>query len=54
VLYEHRPGRTTGEADNTTLTVNPASLHLDERDSRSGEFGTRIVDSMLNLSTLSA
>jgi acyl dehydratase len=55
VVYEHRPGRTIGEGDNTlftTLTMNPASLHLDEHESQSGEFGRRIVNSLLTLSTL--
>jgi acyl dehydratase len=55
VIYEHRPGRTIGEGDNslfTTLTMNPAALHLDEHESRSGEFGARVVNSMLTLSTL--
>lgn len=55
VVYAHRPGRTIGEADNTlftTMTMNPASLHLDAAASAEGEFGERIVNSLLTLSTL--
>jgi acyl dehydratase len=55
VIYEHRPGRTIGEADNTlftTLTMNPASIHLDAHESQSSEFGARIVNSMLTVSTV--
>jgi acyl dehydratase len=55
VIYEHRPGRTIGEGDNTlftTLTMNSASLHLDEHESQAGEFGKRVVNSMLTLSML--
>lgn len=55
VRYVHQPGRTIGEADNTlfsTLTMNPASLHLDAVASGAGPWGERIVNSLLTLSTL--
>lgn len=54
-VYEHRPGRTVGEADNTlfsTLTMNPQSLHLDAHFASRTEFGQRLVNSMFTLSTL--
>lgn len=54
-VYVHRPGRTLGEADNTlfsTLTMNPQSLHLDAGYSARTEFGQRLVNSLLTLSTL--
>lgn len=53
--YRHSPGRTLGEADNTlfsTLTMNPQSLHLDAAASSATEFGERLINSMLTLSTL--
>ena len=53
--YVHSPGRTISEADNTlfsTLTMNPASLHLDAVESAKSEFGERLVNSLLTLSTL--
>jgi len=55
VVYEHRPGRTVTEADNTlftTLTMNPAGLHLDAHFSASTEFGRPLVNSLFTLSTL--
>jgi acyl dehydratase len=55
VVYQHRPGRTVGEADNTlftTLTMNAQALHLDEAWSATQTFGTRLVNSMFTLSTL--
>ena len=55
VVYEHRPGRTVGEADNTlftTLTMNPQGLHLDAGYAATTEFGERLVNSMFTLSTL--
>lgn len=55
VVYQHRPGRTVGEADNTlfsTLTMNPQSLHLDAEYGAATEFGQRLVNSMFTLSTL--
>src|ERR1700727_1073763 len=55
VVYQHSPGRTIGEADNTlfsTLTMNPQSLHLDAAFSESTEFGERLVNSLLTMSVL--
>lgn len=55
VVYEHSPGRTVGEADNTsftTLTMNPASIHLDGHSSATNKFGQRLVNSLFTLSTL--
>jgi acyl dehydratase len=55
VLYQHSPGRTIGEADNTlfsTLTMNPQSLHLDAAYSATTEFGERLVNSLLTMSVL--
>jgi len=53
--YVHSPARTITEAENllfTTLTGNTQSLHLDAEWARSTEFGERLVNSMLTLSTL--
>jgi acyl dehydratase len=55
VVYQHSPGRTIGEADNTqfsTLTMNPQSLHLDAAFSAATEFGERLVNSLLTMSVL--
>jgi len=55
VVYEHSPGRTVGEADNTlfsALSMNPASIHLDGHASATNEFGQRLVNSLFTLSTL--
>jgi acyl dehydratase len=55
VLYQHRPGRTISEADNTlftTLTMNAQALHLDAAWSAGQPFGQRLVNSMLTLATL--
>ncbi|HEY9497417.1 MAG TPA: MaoC family dehydratase [Terrimesophilobacter sp.] len=55
VRYLHRPGRTITEADNvlfTTMTMNMQSLHLDAAWSEKQEFGQRLVNSMLTLSTM--
>ncbi|PSK89654.1 acyl dehydratase [Murinocardiopsis flavida] len=54
-VYDHRPGRTVTEADNTffsTLTMNPQSLHLDAHFSAATEFGRPLVNSLFTLSTL--
>lgn len=54
-IYMHSPGRTITEADNvlfTTLTMNAQALHLDAAWSAQTEFGERLVNSMLTLSTL--
>lgn len=55
VVYVHAPGRTFTEADNvlfTTLTMNTQSLHLDAEWASHTEFGERLINSMLTLSTL--
>ena len=52
-VYEHRPGRTISEADNTwftLLTMNQHPLHLDAAYAAKSEFGTRLVNSCLTLS----
>ena len=53
--FEHVLRRTVTEADNlifSTLTHNPAALHLDEEYMKSSEFGTRIVNSCFTLSLM--
>lgn len=55
VLYSHAPGRTLDDTHSTlfsSLTMNPASIHFDAHDSAGNEFGSRLVNSMLTLSTL--
>lgn len=45
-IYEHRPGRTISEADNTwftLLTMNTHPLHFDAEYARHSEFGRCIV-----------
>ena len=52
-IYEHRPGRTIGEADNTwftLLTMNQHPLHFDEAYAAKSEFGRPVVNSCLTLS----
>ncbi len=52
-IYEHRPGRTIGEADNTwftLLTMNTHPLHFDAEYARHSEFGRVLVNSALTLS----
>jgi acyl dehydratase len=54
-VYLHSPGRTITEADNvlfTTMTMNTQALHLDAEWAAGTEFGERLVNSMLTLSTL--
>ena len=55
-VFHHAIRRTITEADNvliTTLTHNPAALHLDEEYCREHtEFGQRIVNSCLTLSLM--
>jgi acyl dehydratase len=51
-LYEHRPGRTIGEADNTwftLLTMNTHPLHFDAAYAARTEFGRPLVNSCLTL-----
>lgn len=52
-VYEHRPGRTISEADNTwftLLTMNTHPLHFDAAYAAKTEFGRPIVNSCLTLS----
>jgi acyl dehydratase len=52
-VYEHRPGRTISEADNTwftLLTMNTHPLHFDAEYGAKSEFGQCIVNSALTLS----
>ena len=52
-VYEHRPGRTISEADNTwftLLTMNQHPIHFDAEYARHSEFGKPIVNSALTLS----
>lgn len=51
-IYEHRPGRTISEADNTwftLLTMNQHPLHFDHAYASHSEFGKPIVNSALTL-----
>jgi acyl dehydratase len=51
--YEHRPGRTISEADNTwftLLTMNQHPLHFDAGYAEQSEFGRMVVNSCLTLS----
>jgi len=52
-IYEHRPGRTISEADNTwftLLTMNQHPLHFDAEYAAKSEFGRPVVNSCLTLS----
>ena len=52
-VYEHRPGRTIGEADNswfTLLTMNTHPVHFDAAYAAKSEFGRLLVNSCLTLS----
>ena len=51
-VYEHRPGRTLSEADNTwftLLTMNKHPLHFDQAYAAKSEFGRPLVNSALTL-----
>jgi acyl dehydratase len=51
-IYEHRPGRTITEADNTwftLLTMNQHPIHFDAEYAKYSEFGRPIVNSSLTL-----
>ena len=53
--YEHRPGRTISEADNTwftLLTMNQHPIHFDAEYARHTEFGKPLVVSTLTVSIL--
>ena len=52
-IYEHRPGRTLTESDNTwftLLTMNQHPLHFDKQYASKSEFGKPLVNSCLTLS----
>ena len=52
-IYEHRPGRTISETDNTwftLVTMNQHPLHFDANYAAKSEFGARVVNSCLTLS----
>ncbi len=52
-VYEHRPGRTISEADNTwftLLTMNKHPVHFDANYAAKSEFGKPLVNSALTLS----
>jgi acyl dehydratase len=54
-VYEHRPGRTITETDNTwftLLTMNTHPLHFDAEYARKSEFGRCIVASPLTVAIL--
>jgi len=54
-VYEHRPGRTITQADNTwftLLTMNTHPLHFDEEYGRASEFGRCIVASPLTVALM--
>ena len=55
VTYEHRPGRTLSEADNTwftLLTMNTHPIHFDAEYARHSEYGRPVVVSTLTLAVL--
>ena len=52
-IYEHRPGRTVNETDNTwftLLTMNTHPVHFDAAYAAKTEFGRPLVNSCLTLS----
>ena len=52
-VYEHRPGRTISEADNTwftLITMNKHPVHFDANYAAKSEFGKPLVNSALTLS----
>jgi itaconyl-CoA hydratase len=52
-IFEHRPGRTISETDNTwftLLTMNTHPLHFDAAYAAETEFGSPLVNSCLTLS----
>ncbi|WP_025770811.1 MaoC family dehydratase [Thioalkalivibrio sp. HK1] len=54
-IYEHRPGRTITESDNTwftLLTMNQHPLHFDREYAAKSEFQRVLVNSCLTLSTV--
>lgn len=54
-VYEHRPGRTITETDNTwftLLTMNQHPLHFDKEYCKHSEFGKPLVNSTMTLSVI--
>lgn len=54
-IYEHRPGRTITETDNTwftLLTMNTHPMHFDEEYAKHSEFGKTIVCSPLTVAIM--
>ena len=54
-VYEHRPGRSITETDNTwftLLTMNQHPLHFDQEYGAKSEFGQVLVNSCLTLSVV--
>ena len=54
-IYEHRPGRTILETDNswfTLLTMNQHPLHFDAEYARKSEFGRPLVNSLFTISVV--
>ncbi len=54
-VYEHRPGRTISEADNTwftLLTMNTHPMHFDAEYAKASEFGRCIVCSPFTVAVL--
>jgi itaconyl-CoA hydratase len=54
-VYEHRPGRTVSEADNTwftLLTMNTHPLHFDAAYAAKSEFGRPLVNSALTVAII--
>ncbi len=54
-IYEHRPGRTITETDNTwftLLTMNQHPLHFDKEYARHSEFGKVLVNSTMTVAVI--
>ena len=54
-VYQHRPGRTISEADNTwftLLTMNTHPLHFDAEYCKASEFGELLVNSAFTVSVI--
>ena len=54
-VYEHRPGRSITESDNTwftLLTMNQHPLHFDREYGEKSEFGQVLVNSCLTISVV--
>ncbi len=54
-IYEHRPGRTITQSDNTwftLLTMNSHPLHFDEEYGKATEFGKTLVNSTFTVAVM--